>query len=276
MIDMSDYQHSQQAEYTRRYKSKKESQQYLPYDPFTGARVLPTMSDLGINNHQVFRSKYFTNDFKYNADHQKTWDEIVGKHLQQQIWCFRGGGKSVYFSRSYPLYYILQDLNRAVLLVTETDQLAKGYSSAIVEDILKNPQLNADFKTAALLDKSKGPKGYSAHTFNFKRFHARKEDTFRAAGIGSKIIGYHPNLIILDDIIQEGKSLLKREGIEDWFDQVILPMRREDTQILIIGTRKSPEDIYHYIQEKGTFRTTIQRAKKVKCLTMKYKKMTKV
>ncbi len=257
---MSNYQYTDQAEYTRRYKSKRLSQLYLPYNPETGERVLNTMSDLGIHSHHDFRSKYFTNDFKYKASHQLVWDSTIEKYLQQQIWCFRGGGKSVYFSRSYPLYYMLQDLNRSVLLITETDTLAKGYTSAIVEDILKNPLLNQDFKIAALLDITKGPKGYSAHTINFKRFIARKETTFKAAGLGSKIIGYHPDLIILDDIIQEGKSLLKREQIEDWFDQVVLPMRREHTQVLIIGTRKSPEDIYHYIKQKGTFYLTQQKA----------------
>jgi len=247
-----------QNEYTRRYKARKDAQEYLPYDPLTLERTMPTLESLGIYNHKQFRMKYFKRDFSLKARHQDEWDNLIDKHKQLEIMSFRGGGKSVFFSKSYPLYFMLKNFNQSILLVTETDDLAKGYTSSIVEAMLKTPQLIRDFNTPALFDPMKGRQGFTRHEIHLKRAVSRKEDTFKAVGLGKKVIGYHPDLIVLDDIIQEGKSQLKQSQIENWFDKIILPMRMPHTKILIIGTRKDPEDIYNYIMQKGTFDSCVQ------------------
>lgn len=248
-----------QAEYTRRYKARKDVQEYQPYDRLTLERTLPTLESMGIFSHKDFRNRYFQQDFSLKASHQDEWDGLIDKHQQLQIMSFRGGGKSVFFSKSFPLYFMLKDFNKTVLLVTETDDLAKGYTSSIVEAMTKVPNLVADFNTPALFDPMKGRQGFTRHEIHLKRAVHKKEDTFKAVGLGKKVIGYHPDLIILDDIIQEGKSQLRADQIERWFDKIILPMRMPDTKILIIGTRKDPEDIYQYVMDKGTFETSVQK-----------------
>jgi len=245
--------------YNLRYKAKREAQEYLPYDPVTLERVLPTMEDLGIYSHKDFRYKYFSEEFSLEAPHQNVWDTLIDRFQQIIILSPRGVGKSIFFSKSFPLYFMLRNYNSATLLVTETDDLAKGYTTSIVEALMKNPKLVEDFNTPALLDPMKGRQGYSRHEIHFKRSVSRKEDTFKAVGLGKKIIGIHPDLIILDDIIQEGKTQLKQEQIERWIDKVILPMRKPNTKIVMIGTRKDPDDIYNYMMRKGTFEVSVQK-----------------
>lgn len=242
-----------QREYTRRYKARKDAQEYLPYDPLSLKRILPTLEDLKIYTHKEFRNKYFESDFELYSPPQEEWDTLIDRKRQLVILSFRGAGKSVFFSKSYPLYFMLQDFNNACLLVTETDDLAKGYTSSIIEAMLKNPQLIQDFNTPALLDPMKGRSGYTRHEIHMKRSVARKEDTFKACGVGKKVIGIHPELIILDDIIQEGKGKVQGAKLESWINKIILPMRKKHTKTVVIGTRKDPEDIYDFIMRKGTF-----------------------
>jgi len=245
-------------EYARRYKARKDAQEYLPYDPLTLKRIMPTLEDFEIYSHQDFREKYFQSDFPLPSPAQDEWDTIIDERRQLVILSFRGSGKSVFFSKSYPLYHMLKDYNNTCLLVTETDDLAKGYTSSIVEAMLKNPQLIQDFNTPALFDPMKGRQGYTRHEIHLKRSVARKEDTFKACGVGKKVIGIHPELIILDDIIQEGKGKVQGAKLEEWLNKIILPMRRKNTKTIVIGTRKDPEDIYEYIMSKGTFDVSTQ------------------
>lgn len=87
----------------------------------------------------------------------------------------------------------------------------------------------------------------------------------KAKGIGSPLRGRHPQLIILDDVLNEKNSGTKdnREAIKQYFWEVVFPMKDKGTaskrlkgfrsQIVIDGTAQYKEDLYHQLQRNPFF-----------------------
>ena len=74
---------------------------------------------------------------------------------------------------------------------------------------------------------------------------------------GTSKLGGHPDVIVADDLQGEDikqSDKLKRKH-EDWFDRNILPMRKGKTKLIVAGTRKDTDDLYHYIKIKGLLLT---------------------
>jgi hypothetical protein len=81
----------------------------------------------------------------------------------------------------------------------------------------------------------------------------------KAKGIGSPLRGRHPQLIILDDILNEKNSNTDdlRSHIINYFNEVIVPMKDKGlskdkkaghkSQIVVIGTAQHYNDLYHYL-----------------------------
>ena len=93
----------------------------------------------------------------------------------------------------------------------------------------------------------------STEQFDLKyRVNDRTEPTIQGVGIGTDIVGWHGDLICLDDVIQEDKSkdinvALKKK---DWADETLEGCVDPNTRIWWVGTRKSKTDIYYHIMEK--------------------------
>ena len=82
------------------------------------------------------------------------------------------------------------------------------------------------------------------------------------SGILSDIIGWHGDLVILDDVIQEDapRDLRVRLKKQDWFDETLLGCVDPNTKVWVIGTRKSNEDLYKHIMDKPGTVVSIKRA----------------
>ena len=77
-----------------------------------------------------------------------------------------------------------------------------------------------------------------------------KEATISTFGVQSdKVVGKHFDLIICDDIVdlENSRTELQREKIKEWFYQVLMPTLMENGEILIIGTRYNPQDLYQHL-----------------------------
>lgn len=77
-----------------------------------------------------------------------------------------------------------------------------------------------------------------------------KEGTISAYGVQSdKVVGKHFDLIICDDIVdlENSRTDLQREKLKEWFYQVLMPTLMENGEILIIGTRYNPQDLYQHL-----------------------------
>jgi hypothetical protein len=64
--------------------------------------------------------------------------------------------------------------------------------------------------------------------------------------------GRHVDLLIVDDLIKEKGDGDMRE-IEDWLSSVIVPVQDHGGQTIVIGTRKTPTDVYALLAEREGF-----------------------
>lgn len=67
--------------------------------------------------------------------------------------------------------------------------------------------------------------------------------------------GRHVDLLVVDDLIKE-KGDGDMQEIEDWLSSVIVPVQEHGGQTIVIGTRKTPTDVYSLLADREGFAFT--------------------
>lgn len=87
----------------------------------------------------------------------------------------------------------------------------------------------------------------------------------KAKGWGSPLRGRHPQLIIMDDVVNELNSASSeaRRDMMTRFNEVVVPMKDKGTerdrkrgfrsQIVVVGTAQDQEDLYHELQKQPDY-----------------------
>lgn len=175
--------------------------------------------------------------------HQLEWFRFIREGLNL-IMAPRGHGKSTVFTYVYPLWRIYKDVNIRLLFVANSYTLGKGYVQRLKREIEFNPRLRADFGDIR-------GEPWQTDNFTVRRSVEWKEPTCRAVGVGTAITGWHGDLIIIDDPIDEesANSQRERENVLNWFTSTILPMalRNPRCTLILIGTSKHWEDLYQWV-----------------------------
>lgn len=175
----------------------------------------------------------------------------------------RDHGKSVSLSRAYVLWKIKYDPWCKEVLILGADQPSAVENLDKIKEILESrPSLRHLIPDAPRKD----------------AFYARTEiklsnnKTIRAKGIGSPLRGRHPQLIVLDDVLNEKNSLDSdnRAKIKRYFYEVVVPMKDKglqkvrargfNSQIVVVGTAQSKDDLYHDMIKNGEYVGQILRA----------------
>lgn len=78
-----------------------------------------------------------------------------------------------------------------------------------------------------------------------------KEPNLIATGVESPLTGGHFDLIVLDDVVNEKDKYSQtiRDKKREWFVQ-LFDLAEPQTQILVIGTRWHPQDLYQHIMDE--------------------------
>jgi hypothetical protein len=65
------------------------------------------------------------------------------------------------------------------------------------------------------------------------------------AGVGGAVRGGHPDLIVLDDILDDKNSQTdyQRKKLQKWFSETVTPMATPSTRILVVGTPQHMLDL---------------------------------
>lgn len=111
-----------------------------------------------------------------------------------------------------------------------------------------------------------------------KNFNTRAEIrltngvVLKAKGFGATLRGRHPQLILLDDVVNERNSSSEdgRKKVHDYFWAVVYPMKDKGTetlrsqgykpQIVMVGTAQNEDDLYHELLKNPSFIGTKQSA----------------
>ena len=81
------------------------------------------------------------------------------------------------------------------------------------------------------------------------------DPTLEAIGAGGAITGAHVDFIILDDVEDDRTvySASLRAKTRDWLRGTIQPVLSKKGMMIVVGTRKNGDDLYHHMLEDPTF-----------------------
>lgn len=147
----------------------------------------------------------------------------------------REHGKSEATAHVIPSWAALNNPNIRILLLSETEDQAKGKLEQCRETIKENAadfghKIDSDNKTQITLERSAN----------------HDVPTVRAAGFETALTGGHYDLIIFDDIVswESQRTDTRRDKVWQMFQDYQNLGSAGETTFLVVGTRKHPEDIY--------------------------------
>jgi hypothetical protein len=157
--------------------------------------------------------------------------------------------KSTTITMNYVTYRICQDPNIRVILVSQTQEMAKRFLRGIKDRLASEnrnyQKLQLDFAPEGGFDD--GAAAWTADSIyvsSATRDSGEKDPTVQALGIGGHIYGSRADLIILDDCVT-GKNAHEYEKQMDWLQrEVYNRLSYPGGRILLVGTRLAPVDLY--------------------------------
>lgn len=157
--------------------------------------------------------------------------------------------KSTTITMNYVTYRICQDPNIRVIIVSQTQEMAKrflrGIKDRLASDNKNYQKLQVDFAPEGGFDA--GSASWTADSIYISssaRESGEKDPTVQALGIQGHIYGSRADLIILDDCVT-GKNAHEYDKQMDWLQrEVYNRLSYPGGRILLVGTRLAPVDLY--------------------------------
>lgn len=154
--------------------------------------------------------------------------------------------KSYYYSFFYPLFMALENPGIQILLVSSTGALAEKFLSLIRTELELNQSLQQfyGFQEPKMAD-TKGK-------WSLDELHLANGSVIMAKGAGKAIRGFHPNLIIGDDLEDDEMvlSIERRKKFDNWFWTDIMGTMGGTGQVIVLGTILHPESFLAEIVNK--------------------------
>lgn len=157
--------------------------------------------------------------------------------------------KSTTITVNYVTYRICQDPNIRIILVSQTQEMAKRFLRGIKDRLAgTNPayrKLQIDFAPDGGFDKDSAAwTSDSIYVSSNSRDSGEPSPTVIALGLGGQIYGARADLIIFDDTVT-GKNAHEFIKQMDWMQrEVYNRMAPVKSTMLLVGTRLSPSDLY--------------------------------
>lgn len=192
--------------------------------------------------------------------HNIEWGNLIQMYRLLVVLAARDHGKSYEFSFAYPLWQMYRykgkgtrlnkvpkelQMAREGLLITNEFGLARHLLAIVKEEIENNPILSA-----RLMPDSKRF-GWGA-----EKIITKNGSSMAIKSAYSKIRGYHPTWIVLDDFLNESSlySQSQRDKYLNVFLAVIMPALSPGGQLAIVGTPFFEKDLYAYLKTTGIFK----------------------
>lgn len=178
------------------------------------------------------------------CEYLETWAKLFLQWLYLMLFAPRGHGKTELVA-AYVIRTLLERPQLKILLIVKDNRVALQLFMYIKEQLTYNEKILADYGERILWSSqpicSINVKGYIPRARN----HSLIITSFDGG-----LVGLHPDIVILEDVIQEGyKNDFSQEWLVNRYRSIIEYMQSETTQYLVIGTRKSPTDFYSEIME---------------------------
>lgn len=186
--------------------------------------------------------------------HHEWWEDLQTKEDVIEV-SPRDHGKSHFFGRGVPLWAARYDPWIQEILILGPDKPTASESLEKLKDLL------AGSKSLRYLI----PSDRKTHFNSKTEIKLSNGVIIRAKGYWSNLRGRHPQLIILDDVLNEENCRTKegRKKLRDRFFQVVYPMKDKGMpemraqgykpQIIVTGTVQDSDDLYHELLKNPEF-----------------------
>ena len=175
----------------------------------------------------------------------------------------RGHAKSTWLSIIYPIWKIVNNRDIKIIIVSDTGDQAEMFLRAIKDELETNESLIYDFGSFYAKPKTGSPNVWKAGDITVIRSSRAKEPTIICGGTGKRILGRRADLIIVDDPLNEENTESERQRRKTlrWFHKTLTPILNPETgKIVVIGTRKHPEDLHTELGRNPRYRQFVFRA----------------
>jgi len=199
-----------------------------------------------------------------NAPFQNELDNIISDSAYKRIVISypRNHGKSQHISVSYVMWLMAMDHNVTILLVCNTESMAKDFLAQVISNIEANDRYQ---RFACYVDKdtikdpadrgvipqmkgySKAKKNWSGRSISIRRTDLNvKEPTVTAVGLFGSILSKRAKVIICDDIVDQENSETEdqRKKVVEWVDTTIRPvLLASGSRFLYLGNTWHMDDL---------------------------------
>ena len=211
------------------------------------------------------REIYNNNLYLFNRDvigwpdvtdppHREVCDFVqdVSKYHKKLINLPRGHLKSSIITVGFTIQQLVKDPSIRILIVSGNYQLATNFIGQIQKILMRNKRLRELYGE---FDKNADQwKRDAIAVYSPDADFITKEANLKAQGIDSGVTSTHFDIIILDDVVtrenvttheQINKVITFYRDIQDIWDR-----RRNNAQIIVIGTRWNDGDLYGWLMDK--------------------------
>lgn len=163
----------------------------------------------------------------------------------------RGCFKSTFFLEILPTWLGIRDNNISIMLVGRNDKRSILGLNAIDQHISSNPKLIHYWGTDKW--RSESDRWTVETKFIGTRTRVRQDPSFWATSLVSLKPGYHPDIVVLDDLLDLDviKSDELMEKANTFFD-LLSPMLTPESVVYVVGTVWSKYDLYDSIEKRKT------------------------
>ncbi len=185
------------------------------------------------------------------------------EHDRVSILAPRGHAKSTWLSIIYPIWKIVNDRDIKIIIVSDTGDQAEMFLRLIKDELEANERLIEDFGSFYVKPSSGSPNVWRATDITVQRPSRAKEPTIVSGGTGKRIVGRRADLIIVDDPLNDENTENERQRAKTlrWFRKTLTPIVNPETgRIIVIGTRKHPEDLHAELGRNCRWRQFVFRA----------------
>jgi len=216
---------------------------------------LTIIKENGRRSFKFFQRYILQTPEEFCRPHQLEWVEAFENYSKVMLLAPREHLKSSTLT-AYLLWKVLYNPEIRILIVTISDTLASGMLQRVKTILETNPIIKK------LYGDVKGNGVWGADGLTLKRKSIYTEPTIKAIGIGTAAVGSRCDLLICDDLTdsQKAESPAEREKLSERFFGELSSLVFDGGKTVVLGTRKSKNDLYSEILENKSFYSIVQSA----------------
>ncbi|RYF12882.1 MAG: hypothetical protein EOO40_00070 [Deltaproteobacteria bacterium] len=166
--------------------------------------------------------------------HHLEWDALAMTGDNLCLIASRNSGKSLFWSMAFVLHFAWFHPDMATFIVSATSDMAATIMARISRQLDINPKLQALV-----------PTGSRRKKWNTTNLVLANGHEIRVCGMGTKQRGFHPDLLIGDDILTDetawSETVRKRQA--DYWHGAVTPMLNPGRQQIVVCTPQAQNDL---------------------------------